>query len=180
MQNKFWLSFKARNQQWVQSKATQPKQWRQQAKGTTTTQRTAQLLKQYKVEQQQAAKIRRMFWKHLRQSKGAKKGWRNSISISKPKMILEQTRCERRKLELEIQMMEVETKHQPLEERELERKVKRTALENDDVRYQSTSARKKPHFQLDPKEESCPVGRQPSNTRSINSSLRSNHWSEQA
>ena len=39
-------------------------------------------------------------------------------------------------------MKELETKHQLLEEeRELERKVKRTALENDDARSQSTGAR---------------------------------------
>ena len=55
---------------------------------------------------------------------------------------LEQARFERRKLELEMQMKELETKHQLLEqERELERKLKRTALENDDARSQSTGAR---------------------------------------
>ena len=49
------------------------------------------------------------------------------------KMRLEQARFERRRLELEMQMKEMETKHSLLEEeRELERKVKRTALENDD------------------------------------------------
>ena len=54
---------------------------------------------------------------------------------------LEQARFERMKLELEMQMKELETKHQLLEqERELERKVKRTALENDDARSQSTGA----------------------------------------
>ena len=43
-----------------------------------------------------------------------------------------------------MQMKELETKHQLLEEkRELERRVKRTALENDDARSQSTSARDK-------------------------------------
>ena len=47
----------------------------------------------------------------------------------KTKMRLEQARFERRRLELEMQMKELETKHQLLEEeRELERKVKRTAL----------------------------------------------------
>ena len=55
----------------------------------------------------------------------------------KTKLPLEQARFERRKLELEMQMKELETKHQlPEEEREVERKVKRTALENDDVRSQ--------------------------------------------
>ena len=54
---------------------------------------------------------------------------------------LEQARFERRRLELEMQMKELETKHQLLEEeRELERKVKRTALENNDARSQSTGA----------------------------------------
>ena len=63
------------------------------------------------------------------------------------KMRLEQARFERRRLELENQMKELETKHQLLEEeRELERKVKRTALENDDARSQSTSARDKSPF----------------------------------
>ena len=57
------------------------------------------------------------------------------------KMRLEQARFERRRLELEMQMKELETKHQLLEEeRELEGKVKRTALENDDTRSQSTGA----------------------------------------
>ena len=51
------------------------------------------------------------------------------------KMRLEQARFERRRLELEMQMKELETKHQLLEEeRELERKVKKPALENDDER----------------------------------------------
>ena len=45
----------------------------------------------------------------------------------------------------------LETKHQLLEEdRELERKVKRAALENDDVRSQSTSAREKSPFNWTP------------------------------
>ena len=72
---------------------------------------------------------------------------------TKTKMRLEQARFERRRLELEMQMKELETKHQLLEEeRELERKVKRTALENDDARYQSTGARDKSPFNWTPKE----------------------------
>ena len=64
---------------------------------------------------------------------------------------LEQAQFERRRLELEMQMKELETKHQLLEEeRELERKVKRTALENDDARSQSTSARDKSPFNWTP------------------------------
>ena len=44
-------------------------------------------------------------------------------------------------------MKELETKHQLLEqERELERKVNRTALSNDDARSQSTGARDKLPF----------------------------------
>ena len=67
------------------------------------------------------------------------------------KMRLEQAWFERRKLELEMQMKELETKHQLMEEeRELERKVKRTALENKDARSQSTSARDKSPFNWTP------------------------------
>ena len=67
-------------------------------------------------------------------------------------MRLEQERFERRKLELEMQMKELETNYHLTEEkRELERKVKRTALENEDVRSQSTSARDKPPFNWTPK-----------------------------
>ena len=70
----------------------------------------------------------------------------------KTKIRLEQARCERRRLELEMQMKELETKHRLLEEeRELERKVKRTALENNDARSQSTSARDKSPFNWAPK-----------------------------
>ena len=68
------------------------------------------------------------------------------------KMQMEQTRLERRKLELEMQMKELEIKHQLLvEERELERKVKRTALENNDARSQSTGAREISPFNWTPK-----------------------------
>ena len=70
----------------------------------------------------------------------------------KTKMQLEQARFERRKLQLEMQLKELETKHQLLEEeRELERKAKRTALENDDARSQSTGARDKSPFNWTPK-----------------------------
>ena len=75
------------------------------------------------------------------------------------KMLLEQTRFERRKLELEMQMKELETKHQQLEEeRELERKVKRTALDNDDARSQSTDARDKSPFNWTPKKRDASDG----------------------
>ena len=65
---------------------------------------------------------------------------------------LEQARFERRRLELEMQMKELETNHQlPEEERELERKVKRTALVNDDGRSQSTGGQDKSHFNWTPR-----------------------------
>ena len=52
-------------------------------------------------------------------------------------MQLEEARFERRRLELQMQMKELEIKHQLLEkERELERKVKRTAFEKNDARSQ--------------------------------------------
>ena len=70
----------------------------------------------------------------------------------KSKMRIEQARFERRRLELEMKMKELETKHELLEaERELERKVKRTALENDDARSQSTGAREKSPLNGTPK-----------------------------
>ena len=60
----------------------------------------------------------------------------------KTKIQLERAMFERRRLELEMQMKELESSHQQLEEeRELERKVMRLTLENDDCRSQSTSAR---------------------------------------
>ena len=63
------------------------------------------------------------------------------------KMRMEQARFERRKLELETQTKKLEIKHHLLEdERELERKVKRTALEKEDVRSQSTSAQENSPF----------------------------------
>ena len=63
------------------------------------------------------------------------------------KIQLEQAGLERRRLEMEMQMKELETKRQLLEEeREIERKVKRTALENEDARFQSTGARDKSPF----------------------------------
>ena len=101
----------------------------------------------------------------------------------KTKMRLEQTRFKRRRLELEIQMKELETKHQLLQkELELERKVERTSLENDDVRSQSTSAPDKSTLNWTPRKRDASTSasriRPPSNTRSIKSSLRSNHRNE--
>ena len=70
----------------------------------------------------------------------------------KTMMLLEQARFERRKVELEMQVRELESKHQLLEEeRELERKMKRTALEKDDVRSDSTRDQDKSPFNWTPK-----------------------------
>ena len=72
----------------------------------------------------------------------------------KTKTRIEQVRFELRRPELKMQMKELETKQQLLEEeRELERKVKRTGLENDDVRSQSTSARDQLPFNWTPKKK---------------------------
>ena len=93
------------------------------------------------------------------------------------KMRLEQARFDRRRLELQTQMKELETRHQLLEEeRELERKVKRTALENDDGRSQSTGARDKSPFNWTPKERNVSdwASRIDNLLTPINSSLRSN------
>ena len=73
----------------------------------------------------------------------------------KTKIGLEVPRFKGRRLGLEMQMKELKTKHQLLEkERELERKVMRLTLENDDVRSQSTSARDKSPFNWTPKTRS--------------------------
>ena len=65
----------------------------------------------------------------------------------KNKMRLEHARFERRKLEVVMQMKELETKRYLLEEElELELKVKRKTLENDDVCSQSASACDKSSF----------------------------------
>ena len=72
--------------------------------------------------------------------------------VSETKRRLEQARFERRRLELEMKMKKLETKHQLLkEELELERKVKRTDLENNDVRSRATSARDKSPSNSTPK-----------------------------
>ena len=67
-------------------------------------------------------------------------------------MRIEHARFGWRRLELEMLMKEQENKHHLLEEeRELERKLKRTALENDDVCSQSTGARDNSLFNWTPK-----------------------------
>ena len=53
-------------------------------------------------------------------------------------------------------MKELETNNELLEEeREWERKMKSTELQNDDVRFQPTSARDKSPFNWTPKEKWC-------------------------
>ena len=72
--------------------------------------------------------------------------------VFETKRRLEQARFECRRLELEMQMKKLETKHQLLkEELELERKVKRTDLENNDVRSRATTARDKSPSNSNPK-----------------------------
>ena len=67
-----------------------------------------------------------------------------------------------RRLELGMQKKELETKQQLLEKkRELERKVKRTALENDDARSLSTGARDKSPLNWFSKKRVSRVLRQP-------------------
>ena len=74
-------------------------------------------------------------------------------------MRLEKVWFERRRLELEKQKNEMENKHQLLEEaRELERKVKRTALENSDACSQSTVARDNSPFNWTPIREMSQTG----------------------
>ena len=86
-------------------------------------------------------------------AKQRREEWLKKFDIEfETNMQLEQARFERRRLELEMRMKQLETKHQLLEEeRELERKVKRTALENDDARSQSTGARDKSPLNWTPK-----------------------------
>ena len=121
----------------MQSKSTQPKQLTT-ARPKTTTQRTTQLLKQYKgatASGQDRENVSETSSATQRREERMKK-----FDIEfEANMRLEQAQSKRRKLELEMQMRELETKHQILEEeRELERKIKRTVFQNDDVRSQST------------------------------------------
>ena len=81
------------------------------ARVTKTTQQKTQLLKQYKMEQRQAVKVRRMFRKHFQQSKKREEKMKIFVINFETKMQLEQPRFEQRKLELEMQLKELETKH---------------------------------------------------------------------
>ena len=104
------------------------------------------------MEQKQVAKRRR----HLSETSSAKQKREERMKKFdikfEIKMRMEQARFERRRLELETQMKELEVKRQLCEEdRELERKVKRTGLEIDDVHSQSISARDKSPFEWNPR-----------------------------
>ena len=68
------------------------------------------------------------------------------------KLQIERAQFDRKKLDLERQMKELEMQYQLREkERELERQLQRTALEKDDLRSQSTKARDKSPFNWTPK-----------------------------
>ena len=68
------------------------------------------------------------------------------------KLQIERAQFDRKKLELEMQMKELEMQHQLRQkERDLERQLQRTALEKDDLRFQSTKARDKSPFNWTPK-----------------------------
>ena len=68
------------------------------------------------------------------------------------KLQIERAQFDRNRLDLEMQMKELEMQHQLREkERDLERQLQRTALEKDDLRSQSTKARDKSPFSWTPK-----------------------------
>ena len=70
----------------------------------------------------------------------------------KTKLQIEQAQFDRNRMELEMQMKELEMQHQLREkERDLERQLQRTALEKDDLRSQSTKALDKSPFSWTPK-----------------------------
>ena len=68
------------------------------------------------------------------------------------KLQIERTQFDRNRLDLEMQMKELEMQHQLREkDRDLERQLPKTALEKDDFRSQSTQARDKSPFNWTPK-----------------------------
>ena len=68
------------------------------------------------------------------------------------KLQIERAQFDRKRLDLEMQMKELEMQHQLREkERDLERQLQKTALEKDDFRSQSTKARDKSPFNWTPK-----------------------------
>ena len=67
-------------------------------------------------------------------------------------MQIERAQFDRKRMELEIQMKELEMQHQLRQKkRDLERQLQRTALEKDDLRSQPTKARDKSPFNWTPK-----------------------------
>ena len=68
------------------------------------------------------------------------------------KLQIERLQFDRKNLELEMQMKELEMQHQLWDkERDLESQLQKTALEKDDLRSQSTKARDKSPFNWTPK-----------------------------
>ena len=68
------------------------------------------------------------------------------------KLQIERAQFDRKRMELEMQMKELEKQHQLRQkERDLERQLQRTALEKDDLRSQSTKASDKSPFNWTPK-----------------------------
>ena len=68
------------------------------------------------------------------------------------KLQIERAQFDRKRLDLEMQMKELEMQHQLREkQRDLERQLQKTALEKDDFRSQSTKARDKSPFNWTPK-----------------------------
>ena len=111
---------KARNQQWMQSKATQLKQWITMTV-TAKTQQTIQLVKECKIEQQQGQDTENFLETSSAKHKSEKRMKKFDMDFG-TKM---QACLARKNLELEMQMRELKTKHNLLkEESELKRKVK--------------------------------------------------------
>ena len=164
----------------MQSKATQTKQWTT-AKETTTTQRTVQLLKQCKMEQQKVAKRRRMF----RNSKAKARGKDEEIRYRSQNQDATRTGTVRAK-EARAGNANEGTGNQASTTGGRARARVQIEENSTGERWCSfpiNQCSKQITHQLDSQEERCfwlrQQNRQPSNTRSINSSLRSNPWSEQ-
>ena len=84
-------------------------------------------------KQQQALRIRKLIWTHIQQNKDIKNGWRKLLSNRKTITIRAFT-DHLKKVKAKNANVRSSKKHQVLEEeRELERKEKKTALENDNA-----------------------------------------------
>ena len=87
-----------------------------------------------------------MFQNHLQRSKSIRNRIKNDIEFE-AKLRLDLALFERKKIELQTQVKELEKKHPLLEEEsELDPKMTRICLENDDVHFQSSSIRDKLTF----------------------------------